>query len=663
MNRLAHEKSLYLHQHAENPVDWFPWGPEALEKATAEDKPLLVSIGYSACHWCHVMAHESFESEYIAGLMNRHFVCIKVDREERPDVDQIYMEAIMMMNGHGGWPLNVFCLPDGRPFAGGTYFPPEDRGNGMIPWPQLVMRVAEFYKKNRDQLEQNATAIVGNIAASNHPPGATGESLPPPLLIEGAKQLCASHDDEFGGFGSAPKFPPAMTLNFLLSIRSSRAAEADGLARRIDQVVRTTLNGMACGGLFDQVGGGFSRYSVDRYWCIPHFEKMLYDNALLLSAYARGWRRYANPLYRSVIEETIAWLTRDMLAPNGGFYAALDADSEGEEGKYYVWTPTEIHAVLGETDGARFCHAYGISMEGNFEHGASNPTLLELDPQLRAELKPLRDKLLQVRHQRIPPGKDTKQLTAWNALLIGGLAEAAWSLGRHDWFTLASDAAAFLWNSARRGDDRLNAVVYCDGPRHNGCLDDYAFLAEAYLTLASYADWHTPGSSTEYIHRAQLLVESILRHFGDISGAPGCFFTSNDHETLAARKKDWWDNATPSGNSSLLHALSCLHALTGETPYRELFDSLRFAYPDIAQKAPAAAPHALAAFADEALGLCVIKTSDAAAIEPLRVALCMRPWRRTFVVLDPQGTTGYQLCVGTQCLPPERDPTKVAAMV
>ena len=345
-NRLTLENSLYLQQHADNPVDWYTWGDDAFKAAESSGKPLLVSIGYSSCHWCHVMAHECFEDEYIASIMNKHFVCVKVDREERPDVDQIYMEAVQMIQQQGGWPLNVFCLPDGRPFFGGTYFPPEDRGQGLIPWPQICMRISDFYKRSRSELVENAEAIEKNIlsAAQESSVGLESGELTADHLTEAVLGICGNHDDRYGGFGDAPKFPPSMTLNFLCAIRPNVDSE---LAARIDVVTHTTLRAMAHGGIFDQVGGGFARYSVDAHWLIPHFEKMLYDNALLIDAYTRGWLDTREPLYAAVVEETIDWLEREMSAPEGAFYAALDADSEGKEGVYYVWTPEEVDTVLG----------------------------------------------------------------------------------------------------------------------------------------------------------------------------------------------------------------------------------------------------------------------------------------------------------------------------
>ncbi|MFW6353665.1 MAG: thioredoxin domain-containing protein, partial [Verrucomicrobiota bacterium] len=607
-NRLADQPSLYLRQHADNPVDWYPWGEEALARAAAEDKPIIVSIGYSACHWCHVMAHESFEDSYIAGLMNEHFVCIKIDREERPDLDHFYMDAVQMMNnGHGGWPLNVFCLPDGRPFAGGTYFPPDDkRASGIVPWPQLLVRVSDYFQRQRADLEENAHAVLANLRAGNQPVGATGDAFPPAQLLACAEAIAQAHDDEYGGFGQAPKFPPAMALEFLLSLRHTRSAEArPALARRLDEVINTTLTAMAHGGLFDQIGGGFARYCVDRHWIIPHFEKMLYDNGLLLGLYSRAARMYPKPLYAAVVEETIGWLEREMAAPAGGYYSALDADSEGEEGRFYVWDPDRVKAVLGEADGAAFCEAYGITETGNFEHGQSQPVLLEPDFETRAAFADQRARLLRARAQRMPPGRDEKVLVAWNTLALGGLAEAAWTFGRRDWMERARALFDGIWDTlvaTEGGELRLARGAYEGESFGQGVLDDYASLAEASLDLAAYLDWLEPGAAATYIDRARQLAETVFARFDDREGL-GFFYTDERQNDVLQRKKEWFDNATPSGQSGLLHVARDLAQLTGEASWAERFEQLSAAYPGYAERAPQAIGHALAAITQAATGV------------------------------------------------------------
>ncbi|MGB0743365.1 MAG: thioredoxin domain-containing protein [Opitutales bacterium] len=663
-NLLSGENSLYLIQHATNPVEWYPWGSAAFKAAEESGRPLLVSIGYSACHWCHVMAHECFQDEYIAGLMNKHFICIKVDREERPDVDQVYMEAVQMIQQQGGWPLNVFCLPDGRPFFGGTYFPPEDRGHGIIPWPQILMRIADYYKRSKNELIENADSIQKNIMA-NMQAAATGGAASewePQALIAAAHGICGNHDDRYGGFGDAPKFPPSMALNFLRALRRSAAVEsAEALAERIDEVTHATLRAMAHGGIYDQFGGGFARYSVDAHWLIPHFEKMLYDNALLLEAYTRSWLDNQSPLYAAVVEETIAWLEREMSSEGGGFYAAIDADSEGEEGKYYLWMPEEIDAVLGPALAREVRAAYNITNKGNFENGMTNPALVENDFERRAKLVGARAKLLAHREaERVPPGKDTKISTFWNAMMIRALADAAFYYNRPEWMERAVKAAEFLWQEVfeHSGEAlKLHAVYYEDvGPQVDGFLHDYATVADAYLAIAAKVDWLQPGQSKVWQERAQRCVDSALDKFGD-PHMVGCFFTARGVETPVARRKEWFDNATPSGNSVLLHALSGLYALTGDGRYASEFQSILPAYADYAGKVAAGVAHALEAAANDAIGIAVFKVQPTADLQALRDVIAAKPWRRCFIQQVEQGLqpSSYQLCVGTQCLPPTND--------
>jgi uncharacterized protein YyaL (SSP411 family) len=685
MNRLASEPSLYLRQHAHNPVHWQPWGDAAWAQALAEDKPVLISIGYSACHWCHVMAHECFEDEYIADLMNRHFVCVKVDREERPDVDQIYMEAVQILAQHGGWPLNVFCLPDGRPFFGGTYFPPGDNSRGIIPWPQLLMRVADYYAKRRKELAENADNIIKNLAHTNVPMGASAQSTwDNRALLAAVQAISPLHDDTWGGFGGAPKFPPAMTLDFFLAVRATAGAESvPGLAQRIDQVVNITARAMAHGGLFDQFGGGFCRYSVDGQWLIPHFEKMLYDNALLLNFFAKAYRRYQNPLYAAVCEETVGWLFREMRHPAGPFYSALDADSDGHEGAFYVWTPAQIQEVLGAEDAKAICAAYNITDSGNFEHATSNPALVEADFAVRAKFSSLREKLLAARQQRTPPGRDTKILLAWNALVIRGLAEASFALGKKEWFAAAQQCADWLWAKLsfvdEHGHRRLRSVYYdtnalgqnskLETPNSKlatGFFDDYAFFAEALLGLAAYADWAQPGSTLleQNVARARALVETLRVHFRDPREL-GYFFTADDHEQLPVRKKEWWDNALPTGHAALAHVLAGLHALTGESAYAAELADLKKCYTGLAARSPMGVPYALAAFTWDAIGIAVLKVKGPCDWDALRAALAAKPYRPLFIIsaTDPAQPDGLQLCVGTQCSAPTTSIEELMEMV
>jgi uncharacterized protein len=665
-NRLEKESSLYLRQHAENPVNWYPWGEEAFVAAREEGKPLLVSVGYSACHWCHVMARESFENAYIADIMNNHFICVKVDREERPDIDHVYVEAVQMFNQSAGWPLNVFCLPDGKPFWGGTYFPAEDKGQGIVPWPQLLMRIADHYKRTKEEMVENAENVVKNLVHANDAQSSGDVQWDHGVLLEAARNLCSSHDDEHGGFSPAPKFPSPMKMDFLLTIRESHAcSQTLGMGERIDAIALKTLSIMGRGGLFDQLGGGFARYSVDDEWKIPHFEKMLYDNALLLATYSRAMRRIPDPLFAAVAEETVQWLILDMLSPEGGFYSSRDADSEGEEGKHYAWTPEQVKEILGENEGTTFCEAYDVTIEGNFEQGTSNLVLLCLDFEKRLSLASHRKKLLEARSKRTAPTRDEKQVTAWNALLIRGLAEAGFAFGRKDWLTLARDTADWVWDKLRDEDGTLHAVRYpganASGP---GFLDDYAFLAEALITLASFIDWIQPGASATYQARGIELAETALARFRDPE-LSGFYFTADDQEAPAkARKKLWYDNALPSGNSSLLKVFASLQQLTGEPRWFREFSKARAAYPNLARRVPQGIGHALAALGEQAIGIAVIKIKDAP-IEPLVEILRQKPYRlihlrTTEAAEQPRG---YQLCVGTECKEPSENASEILRLL
>ena len=658
-NRLARSSSLYLKQHADNPVDWWPWCEEAFEEAKRRDVPVLISVGYSACHWCHVMAHESFESEFIAKIMNRHLVCIKVDREERPDVDHIYMEALQMINNSGGWPLNMFCLPDGRPFYGGTYFPPDEkRAMQVMPWPQLVMKVSEFYKKQREECEGNADAVVKNL---NHLSNAyVKQSRPwdPQLLFDAAEHIGKRHDDDYGGFGDAPKFPPCMTLDFLLSIRNTRTCEQDETMRdHIDKVVNTTLHGMAHGGIYDQVGGGFCRYSVDKYWLIPHFEKMGYDNGLLLDVFAKAFLQYQDALYPLILEETIGWLVREMASQNGGFMASIDADAGGKEGQFYCWNQEQIIEVLGEDLGKRFCEVYLISEKGTFEAGLSNPALSTSDLELRQSFFDARAKMLAARGQREKPGIDGKRLTSWNALLMRGIAEAGFALNRGEWVALAMATGEWLWAEMVEANGDVFPVAYDEGPQGVGTLNDYAFTAEAFLSLAARVELFEGGAAEKWIERAKLITDRALEVFGD-SEHPGFFLSAQEQKDLIVRKKAWHDNATPSGNASMVHVLSILSVLYPDASYRETYNAITDVYPALIAQVSSAASHGMAAIVRDMTGIAVIRVNGAEHLYPaLTQMMEEKPWRRIFFLPaeDPNQPDGFQLCVGQHCAVPTQE--------
>ena len=555
-NRLAQEASPYLRQHAENPVDWYPWGEEALRAAREADKPILLSIGYAACHWCHVMAHESFEDPETADLMNRHFINIKVDREERPDLDSIYMSAVVALTGQGGWPMTVALTPDGRPFFGGTYYPPTPR-HGLPAFRQVLLALAEAWRERRGDVEGSAGEITDHLRQTALAEALGGGTLNDDLLDQALNGLLRSFDSRLGGFGRAPKFPPSMTLEFLLRVYAGRG---DSMSLHMAE---RTLEAMAHGGLYDQLGGGFARYSTDERWLVPHFEKMLYDNALLARVYLHAWQVAGKPLYRRVVEETLDFVRREMRHERGGFYSSYDADSEGEEGKFYVWTADEIRAALGD-EAARFMAAYGVSEGGNWEghnilHVAEDLTGLgDL-----SGLKEARLKLFNIRARRVPPGLDDKVLTAWNGLMLAAFAEAGRVLDRPDYTATAVANAEFLYATMRRDDDRLlrSWQAAAGDARYNAYLEDYAFLADGLLAL--YETTFDP----RWFAWARELADRMLAHFSDPAG--GFFDTSDDHEALLHRPKDVQDNATPSGNGMAAHVLLRLGLFTGEGRYRD----------------------------------------------------------------------------------------------
>ena len=545
-NRLASETSPYLLQHKDNPVDWYPWGPEALEKARSEDKPIFLSIGYAACHWCHVMERESFEDPSTAQLLNDGFVAIKVDREERPDLDAIYMDAVQAMTGQGGWPMSVFLTPDGAPFYGGTYFPPEDR-YGMPSFRRLLTAISETWRDRRSEAELQGKRLVehldplGKLAPSEDPIGKE-------ILRAAARALEQSFDEQWGGFGNAPKFPQPMTIDLLHRLERSGFVGSAAMATH-------TLDAMAAGGMFDQLGGGFARYSVDRYWLVPHFEKMLYDNAQLLRTYARSWLLTSNERHRRVANMTADWMLRELRDPGGGFWSSLDADSEGEEGRFYVWTVDEVRRALG-ADADLAIERWGFSESGNFE-GRNIPVHaadIEND-----DVERVRRGLLEERERRVRPATDTKVLTSWNGLAAAALAEAGTHLGRPDLVTAGIEAADFVLSTMRLEGRLMRA--YRDGVvKHLGFAEDYAAMLEAVLAL------HEATLDTRWLNEAVVLADASLELFHD-DDRGGFFTTGNDAETLITRGKDLIDNAMPSANSLFASALQRLSLLTGDGRY------------------------------------------------------------------------------------------------
>ncbi|MEA2465536.1 MAG: uncharacterized protein QOJ98_3283 [Acidobacteriota bacterium] len=574
-NRLADETSPYLLQHAHNPVDWYPWGEEAFAKARDEDRPIFLSIGYSACHWCHVMERESFEDPAIAEVLNEDYVSIKVDREERPDVDSIYMQAVQLMTGHGGWPMSMFLLPDGKPFFAGTYFPPDDR-HGMPSFRRVLEHVVNVYRSRRTEVEEASKEVQAALSKQLRVGGKPG-AIEHRALESAATSIASNYDRVHGGFGGAPKFPPSMTLDFLMQV----AHRTEDVSLRV--IVTETLTKMARGGIYDQVGGGFHRYSVDARWLVPHFEKMLYDNALLARLYTRAWQWTKDPLFAQIATEVLGFVMREMTSPDGAFYATYDADSEGEEGKFYVWTRGEVMELLGADEGRVFCALYDITEGGNWEgHNILNvprdPSSAAAD--LGVTLDQLGDiaargkcKLYGARSKRVWPGRDEKMLAGWNGWMLAAFAEAA----------LAFDKDAYR-EATRRNADFLLTRIDTDGrlARHAkipGLLEDYSGVAWG-LTLA-YEATH----ERRYLDAARALVEQILARFRDEENG-GFFDTPIDHEKLITRPKDLFDNATPGANSVTCDVLLRLALLFGEERYaRAATEALESLWP-MAEKYP-----------------------------------------------------------------------------
>ena len=578
-NRLRHELSPYLLQHAGNPVDWQPWNAEALTLAQTQQKPMFLSIGYASCHWCHVMAHETFEDPDIARLLNGHFVSIKVDREERFDLDQIYMEAVQMMTGRGGWPLSVFLTPEGEPFFGGTYWPPRGR-DGVPGFDQVLLAVADAWQHHRSDVLQQAHKIT-HLLRSRH--SGTDESAAPSSdiddtpLQEAEGTLRRSFDSRWGGFGPSPKFPQPLPLHWLLR-RWRRSGDNELL-----EIVTTTLDRMAGGGLFDHLGGGFHRYCVDDRWLVPHFEKMLYDNALLAACYLEAWQATGKDAYAVVVRQTLDYLLRDMTDPQGGFYSGEDADSEGEEGKFYLWTPGEIEAVLTPEAATLFCQVYDVTSPGNFE-GRNilnrlrpievEAKLIGCEPApLQAKLDAARQELLAARAKRVRPGRDEKVLVGWNSLAIDALARAGAALGEPRYTAAANAAADFLWNRLRRDDGRLLHYWRSGQAKCDAYLDDYAGLGNALLTL------YETGGPPARLDQAIALADTIVTQFADPEHG-GFFFTADDHEPLIVRKIDCFDSPTPSGNGLAVMLLLRLRAISPGDKYQAAAEAaLRACFP------------------------------------------------------------------------------------
>jgi len=669
-NRLAAETSPYLLQHAANPVDWHPWGEEALRAARESGKPILLSVGYSACHWCHVMAHECFEDPEVAAVMNALFVNVKVDREERPDIDQVYQAAHQLLAQRaGGWPLTMFLTADQVPFFGGTYFPKEPR-YGLPGFVDLMRRVRAFHDERRESVAAQNGELVAALARTQPRGGAHPSTFSDAPLAEAFDFLASIHDGERGGFGKAPKFPHPDMIETCLR-HWARTGEAKAL-----RMATGTLARMAEGGIFDQLGGGFARYSTDDDWAIPHFEKMLYDNGPLLRLCADAWAVTGDPLFARTVEETAAWVMREMQSPEGGYYSALDADSEGEEGRFYVWTRDEAEAALSPEERAVAIPHYGFDRPPNFEGRAWNPVVARPLADIAAErdmsgevaaahLASARAKLLAVRERRVRPGRDDKILTAWNALMIGGMARAARVFGRADWLASARRALDFL-HAAMWDGERLLAARRGDLPPLAGYLDDHAFLLAALLEMAQ-ADFRPAD-----IEWAEALGDALLESFHDDAGG-GFFFTAHGHERLIHRPKPGHDNATPSGNGVAAWALNRLSYLSGETRFRNAAEGTIALFWPALERSPAGFGSLLAAL-EETIHppTTVIVNGPEALLGPWREAL-RHEYLPSALVLSTGSAAGMPpplakpagpavnawVCQGVTCLAPVGEPGRL----
>lgn len=587
-NRLINETSTYLLQHAYNPVDWYPWGEEALRKAKELDRPILLSVGYSACHWCHVMEHESFEDDETALLMNGLYICIKVDREERPDIDDIYMKAVQMLTGQGGWPMTVFLTPDLKPFFGGTYFPKEDR-HGLPSFKRLLVSVDQAWRDQRQNVEESATELTYHLSMLDKVPQSEND-LDHETIRIALERLIRVFDDKCGGFGGAPKFPHTGSISLAMRhVAPHEKMKATGFEDDCQSVVRVTLDSMAYGGIHDQIGGGFARYAVDRIWLIPHFEKMLYDNALLTRNYLEGYQLTGRAYWASVARGILEFVLREMTTPDGVFYSSLDADSEGEEGKFYVWSPKELEAVLGKEDAAWLCQVYDVTERGNFEHGKSVLHLADSPENIVARfditlerfwdrLKPLGEKLLAEREKRVRPGRDDKVLTSWSALMISAFVDGYRILGEQKYLDAAVRAANFILDKMVK-DGVLQRTYGKGQAKLDGYLDDYTYMVQCLLDLCSV------DFSPRWYEQALALTQYMIENFVDTRDG-SLFYTSQNHESLITRTKSFFDGSTPSSTSVAASNLVRLGRITGRDDYEKHATVIIRLYSQYFQKVP-----------------------------------------------------------------------------
>ena len=631
-NSLNKQSSPYLRELSEQPVNWFPWEEATFQMAKQLDKPVIVSIGYSSCHWCRQMSRENYEDSYIASIMNRHFVCVKVDREERPDLDLLYMEAARMFNQSAGWPLHAFCLPDGSPFWCGTYFPKEDKGQGIAPWPQVLMRISEHFRNQREELVENGKNALENLAHSNNSSLSDPREWMPSTLIQAGETLCKSHDNEWGGFTPAPKFPSPMKMDFLLSLGEAQSVRKNlGLSKEFDKCLKKTLGAMASGGLFDHVNGGFFRYCLDRKWQSPHFEKMLSDNALLVSTYSRAWRKFQHPRDRKIILKTLEWIEREMGCAEKGFASSLSAETNQMEGAYYLWTQNEISEVLGKQTGKKLEDLWGTFAKS--PEPLFLPRLLEDDFFSSERQEEFFRKLRQNREELSDrPQRDEKRSCFQHALLVRAYLDAGVALGDKKWIIKAEKLLLWMEDTFSQPDGSVHAMLYPDDSKSNWAfLEDYSLWAEAALSFAALSEGFGLGCNDVWIEKAEALIRYTVKRFKDPAMAGFYSSSSEMKDGGPISKKPWYDHATPSGNSSLLR---CFHLLglfgKNYNQWNEEYGEALGGYSKLARDSPDGIGHALGAITEATVGVLCLSGPDSL-IEEMTTSMSSKVYRPIFL--------------------------------
>ena len=630
-NSLNNQSSPYLQELSEQPVDWQPWGKAAFQLAKQTDKPVIVSIGYSSCHWCRQMSRENYEDSYVASIMNRHFVCIKVDREERPDLDLFYMEAARMFNQSAGWPLHAFCLPDGAPFWCGTYFPKEDNGQGIAPWPQVLMRIAEHFRKGRHELEENGKNALENLLHTNNSSLTDPREWKPNILIQAGENLCQSHDDEWGGFTPAPKFPSPMKVDFLFSLGEAQTVRQNtGFSKKLDSCIEHTLGAMANGGLFDHVNGGFFRYCLDREWKSPHFEKMLSDNALLVSTYSRSLRKYQNSRDKKIILKTLEWIEQEMGSPDKGYASSLSAETNEMEGAHYLWTKSELYEALGKAQGNQLEELWGTFAKS--PDSLFLPRLVDEDLLSGERQQEIFNELRMDRKKLTSPKRDEKRSCFQHGLLVRAYLDAGTALGDQTWIRKAKNLLIWMENSFSQRDGSVCALLYPNKKKSSwACLEDYSLWAEAVLNFASVCEGFGLGSNEIWIEKAETLISHAVEQFKDPTLA-GFYITSNQmQDSGPVSKKPWYDHATPSGNSSIMRCFHLLGILGKNCKkWKQEYGEALGAYPKLTQQTPDGIGHALCAITEATVGTLRI-TAPESIIQEVTTSMKNKPYRPIFL--------------------------------